>query len=104
MLESAVNFRLHEVLKPCRCTARHLKFSMWFLQSSLRYRVLERAQSLDCGKCVVLCPSRNLSAVSLPYLMVSASVTLVLPNLVSFLQFLTLSDFTSLFVLGYPLI
>jgi len=27
-------------------------------------------------------------------LMVSASVTLVLPNLVSFLEFLTLSDFT----------
>ena len=34
--------------------------------------------------------------------MVSAPVTLVLPNLVSFLQFLTLSDFTSLFVVGYP--
>jgi len=78
--------------------------SLWSLQSSLLYMVLERAESLVCGKCVVLCPSRNLSAVSLRYLMVTASVTLVLPNLVSFLQFLALSDVTSLFVLGYPLI
>ena len=68
---------------------QHVIFSLWSLQSSLLYMVVERAQSLVCGKCVVLCPSRNLSAVSLRYLMVSVYVTLVLPNLVSFLQFLT---------------